>query len=138
MAFGAVVGGALFGGVHCLAWNFRFPPSDERLAWRICSVLTAGLPPLSIVPLGFWIGLNPFYSGGARDPESEQALPDTRRDGHSFSPKIIFVGLTLVTGFLAPYLLARLFLMVEIFRSLFFLPPDAFINTWPGSFPHWG
>lgn len=76
-------------------------------------VLTAGLLPLSIVPLGFWIRLDPFYSGGARDPESEQALPDARRDGHSFSPKIIFVGLTLVTGFLMPYLLVRLFLMLK-------------------------
>ena len=25
-----------FGSIHCLAWNSRFPTSQERLAWRIC------------------------------------------------------------------------------------------------------
>lgn len=36
------------------------------------------------------------------------------------------------------YILARLFLIVEVFRSLLYLPPGAFIETWSGSFPHFG
>jgi hypothetical protein len=34
------------------------------------------------------------------------------------------------------YTLARLFLMVEIFRSLCFLPPDAYVATWASNIPH--
>ena len=32
LAIGALFGGTLFGGVHCLAWNFHFPTSKERVA----------------------------------------------------------------------------------------------------------
>jgi hypothetical protein len=46
-------------------------------------------------------------------------------------------GLSLIF-LLIPYLLSRLFIMIEIFRSLFYLPPEAFLDTWSGSFPHWG
>jgi hypothetical protein len=34
------------------------------------------------------------------------------------------------------YILARLFLIVELFRCLFFLPPSAFVSTWVSSVPH--
>ncbi len=34
------------------------------------------------------------------------------------------------------YVLARLFLLVEIFRSLFFLPPEAYLSTWAANIPH--
>jgi hypothetical protein len=60
------------------------------------------------------------------------------REGSYIDNKTSAVGFVFFSGFLLPYILARLFLMVEIFRSLFFLPPDAFIDTWSGSFPHWG
>ena len=34
------------------------------------------------------------------------------------------------------YIMARLFLLVEIFRTLCFLPPDAYISTWTTNIPH--
>jgi hypothetical protein len=34
------------------------------------------------------------------------------------------------------YALARLFLLVEIFRTLLFLPPDAYKSTWAINIPH--
>jgi hypothetical protein len=123
LAFGAVVGGALFGGLHCLAWNFQFPTSGEALAWKICSVLTTGLPTLSLAPLIAWLQVNTSY-------RSPYLVATVER------PTIRFlVGMSLIT-ILLTYILARLFLMVEIFRSLFFLPPEAFVDTWSGSFPH--
>ena len=36
----------VFGGIHCLAWNFEFPTRLEQLLWRISAVATAGLPAL--------------------------------------------------------------------------------------------
>jgi hypothetical protein len=35
LAIGAFFGGSLFGGLHCLAWNFHFPAYGEALAWRV-------------------------------------------------------------------------------------------------------
>lgn len=36
----------------------------------------------------------------------------------------------------ALYVLARLFLIVEIFRTLCFLPPSAYVATWASNIPH--
>ncbi|CZR67162.1 uncharacterized protein PAC_17061 [Phialocephala subalpina] len=122
LAVGAVVGGTLFGGLHCLAWNFQFPTLDERLAWRVCSILTSSLPIVSLMLMVFWLRMNP------RD-----AL--LRRNESPVSRFIVGSSLIIL---LLTYILARLFLMVEIFRSLFYLPPEAFIDTWSGNFPHFG
>lgn len=120
LAFGAVFGGTLFGGLHCLAWNFHFPTSGEQLAWRICSIITTCLPFISLFPLGLWLFLNRSY-------EEKRGSPAVRLAVASICILV-----------LTTYILARLFLMVEIFRSLFFLPPEAFIETWSGNFPHFG
>lgn len=126
LAFGAVVGGTLFGGLHCLAWNFQFPTLEEALAWKICSVLTTSLPIFAIVPFIAWTRLTPR-------PGSIFAVLHRPRYGAPVAK--FLVGLVLII-LLITYILARLFLMVESFRSLFFLPPKAFIETWSGSFPH--
>jgi hypothetical protein len=34
------------------------------------------------------------------------------------------------------YVLARLFLIVEMFRTLCFLPPNAYMSTWATNIPH--
>jgi hypothetical protein len=48
------------------------------------------------------------------------------------------VGILLLWLFVIPYIAARLFILVEIFRTFFFLSLEAFINTWAGNFPSWG
>lgn len=43
----------LFGGLHCLAWNFHFPTPIERLLWRICSiVVSVSIPVAWLTSLG--------------------------------------------------------------------------------------
>jgi hypothetical protein len=123
LAFGVIVGGTLFGGLHCLAWDFSFPTYCEALTWRISSIMISVLPSLSILPVSFWIRSNPWQVS------TERKVSQTTRN---------ILGWVLLMVFIVPYFLARLFLIVEIFRSLFFLPPEAFIDTWSGSFPHWG
>jgi len=120
-AGGAFLGGTIFGAVHCLAWNFHFPTPGEALTWRICSVMTSALPLFSALPLGIWMRWHPWDT-------KPQKLPAVR----------FALGLILVFGCLVPYILARLYLIAEMFRSLFFLPPEAFVDTWSGSFPHLG
>lgn len=121
LILGALFGGTIFGALHCLAWNFYFPTPGEALAWKVCSVATTCLPLLSILPISAWMRLNPWAMAKKGSPVSR-----------------LIVGAIGMGLFLIPYVLARLFLLMEIFRSLFFLPPRAFIDTWSGSFPNWG
>lgn len=38
---------AIFGGIHCAAWNFPFPTDAERLPWRACSIIMSVSIPAS-------------------------------------------------------------------------------------------
>ncbi|KAJ7733960.1 hypothetical protein B0H16DRAFT_1892640 [Mycena metata] len=44
--FGAA---AIFGGIHCAAWNALFPSLAEMWMWRMSSVVVAGYPFLTIL-----------------------------------------------------------------------------------------
>ena len=68
----ALTGGTIFGGLHCLAWNFHFPTPGEVLGWRICSVATTVLPILSLIPVTMWLNLNPYK--GLKDLEQHSKL----------------------------------------------------------------
>ncbi|KAG6363084.1 hypothetical protein INS49_008179 [Diaporthe citri] len=41
---GTLLGLAIFGAFHLIAWAFAFPTGGERLAWRIASIATAVIP----------------------------------------------------------------------------------------------
>jgi hypothetical protein len=34
----------LFGGIHCIGWDFSFPSRTEHLLWRISSAAITGIP----------------------------------------------------------------------------------------------
>jgi len=38
------LGGILFGGVHCLGWDFLFQKHREQMLWRVSSLAIAGVP----------------------------------------------------------------------------------------------
>lgn len=40
------ISSVVFGGMHCIAWNFQFPTSAELVCWRIASLISAILPVL--------------------------------------------------------------------------------------------
>ncbi|KAI0137871.1 hypothetical protein F4776DRAFT_89573 [Hypoxylon sp. NC0597] len=119
-ALGAVFGGIPFGGLHCLAWNVRFPTTAEADAWKACSVIATLLPLVTLAPILMWANINSRFSRGS-------AVTCLRL------PVVVVVLFCLLL-----YILARLFLLVEMIRCLFFLPPEAFIDTWSNGFPHWG
>lgn len=54
-------------------------------------------------------------------------------------PKILdLIENSFVNLMMAVFILARLFITVEVVRSLAFLPPDAFISNWTANIPHIG
>lgn len=116
----AVVGALVFGGIHILAWNFTFPTPMERLLWRIGSCITAGLPSVAYLILLFLSSL--------------VGMKGTQRRFSLLGGMIV---LAMVSSAII-YGLARLFIMVEAFRSLCFLPVQAFVSTWATNVPHIG
>ncbi|UQC78549.1 uncharacterized protein CLUP02_04026 [Colletotrichum lupini] len=48
MAIFLATSSLVFGGVHCLAWNFEFPSETELMAWRIGCIITATLPTVTL------------------------------------------------------------------------------------------
>jgi hypothetical protein len=113
---GVCLGNTLFSGLHMLAWNFEFPHTTERLFWRISTVLTMVIPWLSDFVNIFvyrslrWLGM--------------------------FRKDFMFVSYVLIFG--PAYVLAHLFMMVEIFRTLYYIPPSAYRATWSAKVPHFG
>ncbi|KAM6478733.1 hypothetical protein HDV62DRAFT_400352 [Trichoderma sp. SZMC 28011] len=111
----AVVSILSFGGIHIFAWNFFFPTRVEQLLWRVCSVAA------TVLPLPYLATHYPF-----KNPVTNVGKTTIRQ-------------MRTIQGVLALfYVLARLFLIFESLRSLYYLPPDAFESTWSVNFPHWG
>lgn len=112
---GIILGGVVFGSVHVAGWNFDFPTPVEQKLWRISSLAIAFLLPVIFLPV--LLILSGFASFLNRAP---------------WSKAVQLWGLIL--GVL--YVASRLYLLVEIFRTLVFLPPGAYVSTWTSNIPH--
>jgi hypothetical protein len=99
---------ALFGGIHVIAWNFAFTSTTELVLWRCASLYTAASPPCFVLSM-FFVGML----------SKLQILKDLLIS----IPPIL-------------YAVARLYIIVEMFRTLCFLPPSSYISTWTSNVPH--
>lgn len=117
------VAGALFGAVHCLAWNFDFPSYIERLLWRIASLGIVGACILSFVGSHVWPYVN-----------------DTRKnaDKNSIRHKLVaLIQNRLLLLIALVYPTARVVLLVLAVTSLTSLPPSALDTVnWVQLVPH--
>lgn len=111
-AFGLFIGTSLFGGLHATAWNFSFPTRIEQIIWRVSSIMC------TIYILAIMGCIVIFTSPGSGTSTWVKARRLTVR----------FISIV--------YILARLFLIVEMFRTLCFLPPDAYMSIWATNIPH--
>jgi len=99
-----------FGAVHCAAWNADFPTPIEQLLWRVAAVLTMGVPLL-------WSPLEavdmPGWSGHLKQ--------------------------TAIAVILYVYVIARLYLVAEMFAGLRAQPPGCYESVeWVKFLPHFG
>ncbi|KAN0113223.1 hypothetical protein V8E51_006174 [Hyaloscypha variabilis] len=108
--FGLFLGTAIFGAVHIAAWNFVFPTPVESLLWKIASLLCTTISLVYGALMVLAVSVN--FRGW-------EVVP-----------------LVLIFLFPVMYVVCRTFLVVEIFRSLCFLPPSAYIATWATNVPH--
>jgi hypothetical protein len=136
---GSAAGALLLGSFHALAWNVVFPTRTEMLLWRIASVLTVAIPWIYLILGNIVLGL--FFicavrSGKVKAGGSSQPL-DLGNDvpgilmRFSQGVRVLVNTYYAVLSFIAllVYSLVRLFLLVEVFRSLAYLPPTAYVAT---------
>jgi hypothetical protein len=143
---GSTVGTSILGGLHALAWESTFPTKAERVAWRFASILTVAMPWAYMVLGNFVIGVLIFFAtlGNSKDRKSNGTWKEISSESNPFSyysgavmrfPDYVRVYInsyyvTLSFFVISVYTVARLFLIVEAFRSLGFLPSAAYIATW--------
>jgi len=110
--FFEITTGALivFGGLHLLAWNYEFPTPVERRLWQASAIVT-----MATVPT--------------------MELFDRAIECASFDGRIANI---LHSILLCMLVAARLFILVEIIRSLAFQPSETFRTTWAANVPHVG
>lgn len=115
--FGLFLGTTVFGAVHIAAWNFVFPTPVESLLWKIAAVLC------TTMGLVFGVVIRILFSF------------NTGSSGYIYDTMVV---IQFFSVFLIPlsYVVCRLFLVVETFRCLCFLPPSAYIATWATNVPH--
>jgi hypothetical protein len=107
--FGLFLGTTVFGAIYIAVWNFVFPTPVESLLWKIAAILyiTMGLVfggfVVIVVVLGYIKLLKYIY----------------------------YFLVDMISFLLLPvsYMVCKLFLVVEIFRYLCFLPPSIYIAT---------
>lgn len=109
----------LFGSLRFAAWDYEFPTSTERTLWRMSTVLTFTTMP-TMANFEFLVRqFNAIFNSNPRGRPLgfEAGL-------HSY--------------ILAQFIAARLFILVEVIRSLAYQPPGSYKTTWAAYVPHVG
>ncbi|KAJ5725885.1 uncharacterized protein N7483_007242 [Penicillium malachiteum] len=116
-----ILGGVVFGGIHLIAWNFVFPTHIEMVLWRVSALFCT-----FIIPASFFASL--FADTG---------IYVWHWHGASLSGKIFSTFVLVILNLLGYfYVLARLFIIVEMFRTLAFQPIEAYVGTWTVNIPY--
>jgi hypothetical protein len=149
---GFFVVSAAYGGLHTVAWNARFPSHREMVLWRV-SALGIASPAVLCVLLMLL-----YYAAMAarfvfRSCCIKLAPAAKLQQTLSRKPPVVKVTIRtteftmsvlreIFAPFFAPlaliffYFPARGYLVYESFRTVFFLPPEAFKATWTQYIPH--
>jgi hypothetical protein len=129
--FGSCLSGVVFGLLHCIAWNFNFPSSLERSLWRYACIITIVIPVGALLfPLTLFVGERIIYAKEAKGKANSIAMLTKLKDG------ILLTVIVLNGVVISLFGCARLYMIFEVFRSLFYLPPDAFRTSWASSLPY--
>ncbi|KUJ18720.1 uncharacterized protein LY89DRAFT_774826 [Mollisia scopiformis] len=113
--YGLAFGAAVSGGFHVAGWDLEFAKPIEQTLWQNASIfITISITLWAIVYASFLA--REFINLRGRDMQRQ-------------IQKLDFVVAIC-------YVVARLILLVEYFRGLFFLSPEAYISTWVTNIPH--
>jgi hypothetical protein len=129
----------VFGGIHCIAWNFSFPTHVEQAFWRsACLVSALVLPPiaLTMTVFDFVRHVHEYPSGYPNISASMRQRASRITDWRDHRYVTTLVSL-MVFILLTCYCLARIYLIVEVFISLRSLPTGCYQTVdWSKFIPH--
>ena len=103
--------GAVFGGLHCLGWNFKYATPVEQTFWRTASAAITIIP-LIVAPIDFLLAI--------RDLDSCSGVVER---------KVLLILDLVMTVLLFIYVPARLSLIAQALALLRSQPPEAFITV---------
>jgi hypothetical protein len=110
ISLAGLVMATVFGGIHCIAWFFAFPTSQEQVLWRMSAVAIIFVP---------WLCLLLVYMGVTHILQNQVIM------------KVVFVILLLM------YITGRAFLLILMVTTLRNLPPGAYeAVSWTSLIPH--
>jgi hypothetical protein len=147
MLWSFLIAGLVYGALHLVAWNAPFPSRTEATLWRLygLTLFLSGVVVLVIV--GLELGIDQFSGKVIKQPLS--VWLESYRKSRSGTVRIIakiigviskwFFLVWILTGIAACllYVLARLYLVVECFRAICYLPDTVFVlPNWSQYFPH--
>jgi len=147
MLWSFLIAGLVYGALHLVAWNAPFPSRTEATLWRLSglTLFLSGFVVLVIV--GITLGIAQFSNKVAKQPLF--VWLESYRKSRSGTVRIIakvigviskwFFLVWIPTGIAACllYVLARLYLVVECFRAICYLPDTVFVfPNWSQYFPH--
>ena len=165
-SLGFLLVAAGYGSLHALAWNAHFPTHRELKLWRISALIIISPAALLLVlnllghAIIFTMAILQFcHRKLDRNPKpksTEKSLPQpavvkdkpsAQRTASSVETTIstrtsIFASASnAIEAFLAVsgmylYIPARVYLVYESLRTVFFLPPEAYSATWTQYLPH--
>ena len=119
LLYGFTIAGCLYGGLHLLAWDAPFVSRAEQVVWRISGTLIASSGPALILtrPLD---RVPPWIAS------------------HALARRIYGTpAYALAPFFIAAYVLARIYLVLECFLQLARLPQSSYQQpSWSQYFPH--
>ena len=131
--------GVVFGGLHCLGWNFIYPTQQEETLWRL-SALTITVIPLVVAPIDYIT--NP--SDTKPNSDNVNAINPGRPSSISSMGQkklvkkvLIYVLDFIMTMLLFVYVIARLSLIAQALALLRRQPPSSFVAVdWTKFIPH--
>lgn len=122
---GMVWSGMVFGSLHLAAWNCNFPTVVEKWIWRGSALVTTAWPSIPGV-LGWVVAMLQRRLGDQGGKlASRMAI---RRFWQAVALPLLIV----------PLFCARVFVLVEAYRSLYYLPPESYVTTWTSNVPRFG
>jgi len=103
---------SVFGGLHCVGWNFHFPSHSELIIWRVSSLFITLMPTASVITIIF-------------------ATLVEQHENYRDILILCFFSLVIL------YIPARSILLIESFTTLRNLPQKAILDLdWSSFIPH--
>ncbi|KAG1741702.1 hypothetical protein EDB19DRAFT_2024604 [Suillus lakei] len=122
MLFIGCFSGMVFGGMHCLGWNFLFQRHAEQILWRMASLVIVSTPVSILLSYGCLIWVN---------------SQTTEHDVSAVTVVAVYAMFFTAFASMFIYIIARVTLLVLILLNFRSLPPGVYDTVaWTKCIPH--